>query len=61
MVKLIYLFVLFFITLYYINYKHSKGIRVIAFKEEESTMEIILSFIATIVISFLWALYFVLF
>lgn len=55
----IYLFITIFITMYFVLYKYSKGIRVIAYKEMESPGEAVLSFVALIVLSALWAFYFV--
>ena len=55
----IYLFITIFITMYFVIYKYSKGIRVIAFREEETTGEVILSFASMVIISALWAFYFV--
>jgi hypothetical protein len=57
--KFIYLFVTIFCTLFFFNYKYSKGIRIIAFREEETPMEAICSFIMMVAIALLWAFYFV--
>jgi len=59
MAKLLFLFVTIFLTLFFFNYKYSKGIRIIAFREEETPMEAICSFIMMVVIALLWAFYFV--
>jgi len=61
MVKLIYLFVTILCTLFFANYKYSTGVRVIAYQEEEHPLEAIGSFVMMIVISALWAFYFVIF
>lgn len=57
--KFIYLFVTILCTLFFFNYKYSKGIRIIAYREEETVVEAIGSFVMMIAISLLWAFYFV--
>jgi hypothetical protein len=57
--QFIYLFVTIFCSLFFFNYKYSKGIRIIAFREEETPMEAICSFVMMVVIALLWAFYFV--
>ena len=57
--KFIYLFVTIFCTFFFFNYKYSKGIRIIAYHEEETPSEAVWSFVAMTVVTILWALYFV--
>jgi hypothetical protein len=52
------LFIAIFSTIFFANYKFSKGIRIIAFQEEESVTEAVLSFLAMFVIIILWTVYF---
>jgi hypothetical protein len=61
MCKFIFLFILNFVTFYFINYKYSKGIRVIAYREEESANEATVSFALMVILSFFWSLYFIIY
>jgi hypothetical protein len=59
--QFIFLFILNFLTFYFINYKYSKGIKVIAYRETESSLEAIVSFTIMVILSFLWSLYFIIY
>lgn len=61
MKQFIFLFTLNFLTFYFINYKYSKGVKVIAYKETESVGEAMLSFVIMCILSFLWSLYFIIY
>ena len=61
MVKLVYLFVTIFCTLFFFNYKISSSAKLIAFQDEETPTEAILSFVGMTVIALLWAFYFAIF
>ena len=55
------LFIAIASTVFFINDKFSKAVRVIAFKEDESEKEAKISFIIMIVIIIAWTIYFSLF
>lgn len=48
-------------TVFFINYKFSEAVRVIAFKEDETKKSAILSFLTMIIVIISWTLYFSLF
>jgi len=51
-------FIALLLSLYFVNDKYSKGVRVIAFSEGESKKGAIASFILMIVIAILWTIFF---
>jgi hypothetical protein len=54
----IVLFLAILSSLFFWNYKFSKGIRIIAFGEEETTKDAYLSFGNMILVAILWTVYF---
>lgn len=58
MYKAVVLFLAIFLTILFVNYKYSQGIRIMAYGEVEPKNEAIMAFILQIVVSFLWTLYF---
>ena len=55
--ELLILIALITTTAIFLNYKFSKAARIIAFNEEETPTERIVSFVCVIVLSILWAFY----
>ena len=51
-------FIALLLSIYFVNDKFSKGVRVIAFNESESEHSAIISFILMIAIALLWTLFF---
>jgi hypothetical protein len=45
-------------TIFFINYKYSKAIRIFAFNEEETPKDAVLSFGNMILVAILWTIYF---
>lgn len=53
--KFLFLFVTILLTLFFVNYKFSTAIRILAYQEIESKKGAIFSFTLMIVLSILWA------
>ena len=58
MIKISILFLSIFISLFFVNYKFSKTVRIFAFNEEETPKEAILSFLTMGLVALLWTIYF---
>lgn len=58
MLKALVLFIAIAFTVFFINDKFSKAVRVIAFGEDETKNSAIYSFIMMIIIIFAWTIYF---
>ena len=58
MLKALVLFIAIAFTVFFINDKFSKAVRVIAFNEDETKNSAIYSFVMMIVIIFAWTIYF---
>lgn len=58
MLKSLVLFIAIAFTVFFINDKFSKAVRVIAFNEDETKNSAIYSFVMMIVIIFAWTIYF---
>ena len=58
MIKAIVLFIAIAFTVFFINDKFSKAVRVIAFSEDETKNSAIYSFIMMMVIIIAWTIYF---
>ena len=56
--KTIILFLALLSSLFFVNYKDSKGVRVIAFSEDETPADAWLSWINMILVAVLWTIYF---
>lgn len=54
-------FIAFALTVYFINDKFSKAVRVIAFKEDEPKQGAIISFLIMILVIIAWTIFFSLF
>lgn len=57
-IKFFVLLFAIFLTIYFLNYKFSQSIRILAFNEEEPKSEAIMAYILMYVIAILWAIYF---
>ena len=58
--KFIVLFLAILSSVFFFNYKYSKGIRIMAFNEEESPKEATWAFVNMVVVAVLWSIYFTL-
>lgn len=56
--KSVIFFIALLLSIYFVNDKFSKGIRVIAFNEDETKKSAITSFILMIVIAIMWTIFF---
>jgi hypothetical protein len=56
--KVIVLFSAILSSLFFVNYKYSKAIRIFAYGEEETNKDALLSFGNMILVAVLWTIYF---
>ena len=59
--KFIILFLAILSSVFFLNYKYSKGIRIIAFNEQETPKEAVWAFVNMVLVAILWSVYFALF
>ncbi len=59
--KILMFFIALFLSIFFVNDKFSKGIRVIAFSEGETENSAIISFILMVAVALAWTLFFVMF
>ena len=58
MVKIIVFFIALLLTVFFVNDKFSKSVRVIAFNEDETEKGAIISFILMVVVAIAWAIFY---
>ena len=57
--KTLVFFIALLLSIYFVNDKYSKGVRVVAFGEDETQRGAIISFILMIAVAIAWTIFFV--